>query len=444
MKPLPKIDMKRILLPVSLLVILLWAAMQPIEILSFSAPFLPIRAALISLTGALALSWMGLCMLLALRPAWLESHIGGLDKLYRVHKYVGIGAVLLVVAHWLVYLSPRILTALGWIEIVISSQHHHGRGSGSLMGAAREMGEVSAVIVIILSLVALLRFVPYGWFRKLHKGFPIAFLIGAFHSVALLPHGTAATPFRILVIVISLVGSVIAIQSLAGLIGRSRKHKGSVLSIAPTDSGVLDLQVMPGSNWPGHKDGQFALLTLDRREGAHPFTIASHWEQGASLRFTIKPLGDYTRKLNGCIKSGDAVIIEGPYGCFDFGNVSDNQVWVAGGVGVAAFLARLEKLASIGGTKGKIHFFYSVSREAESSFPDGLENLCTKANVELHLRIVERCGRIKSDEIMQFIKPTSSVWFCGPSRWAKDLQTALQQCHEFPSRQFHRELFEFR
>ena len=186
--------MKRIVLPVSLLVIVLWAAMQPIELLSFSASFLPIRAALSSLTGALALSWMGICMLLALRPAWLESRIGGLDKLYRVHKYVGIGAVLLVVVHWLVYLSPNLLMDSGWIEVASSPQDQHGSENGSLIGAASEMGEISAVPVIILSIVALLRFVPYGWFRKLHKGFPIAFLVGAFHSVVLMPHGTSATP----------------------------------------------------------------------------------------------------------------------------------------------------------------------------------------------------------------------------------------------------------
>ncbi|WP_018607981.1 ferredoxin reductase family protein [Uliginosibacterium gangwonense] len=436
--------MKRFVLPTSLLVIVLWAAMQPIEVLTLSASFLPMRVALNSLTGALALSWMGLCMLFALRPIWLESRMGGLDKLYRVHKHIGIGALLLVVAHWLTYLSPNILMDLGWIENVTGPSHHHGRGSGSLTGGSRELGEVSAILVIALSLVALLRFVPYGWFRKLHKGFPVAFLLGAIHSVVLMPHGTTATPFRILVAVISLTGSAIAIRSLAGLIGRSRQHKGEVSSIAQTESGVLDLQVMLRSDWPGHKDGQFALLTLDRREGAHPFTIASHWERAGHLRFGIKPLGDYTRKLKGNIKCGDAVIVEGPYGGFDFGDVSHNQVWVAGGVGITAFLARLEMLAQNGNTKNKIHFFYSVSSDEEASFPCGLEDLCTEANVKLHLRVVNRDGRIESDDIAKFVAPSCEVFFCGPSRWAEDLLAVLQQRGRFSLERFHREFFEFR
>ena len=77
--------MKRIVLPLSLLIIVLWAVAQPTEILNFSADFFPARKAYTTLTGALALGWMGLCMVLALRPAWLEDQLGGLDKLYYVH-----------------------------------------------------------------------------------------------------------------------------------------------------------------------------------------------------------------------------------------------------------------------------------------------------------------------------------------------------------------------
>ena len=120
--------MKRIALPLTILIALLWAALQPVEILTFSAPFMQMRKALTLLTGALALGWMGFCMLLALRPAWLERSLGGLDKLYHVHKWAGTSAVLLVVTHWLLILSPRTLVAWGWIEV--SGRGRHGGGGG--------------------------------------------------------------------------------------------------------------------------------------------------------------------------------------------------------------------------------------------------------------------------------------------------------------------------
>ena len=436
--------MKRIALPLSFLIIALWATLQPAEILSFSAPFMLMRKALTPLIGALALGWMGFSLLLALRPAWLERSLGGLDKLFKVHKWVGITSVLLVVAHWLLILSPRTLMDWGWIETVVRGKRSHGQGGGSLIGLAKDMGEWSAWILIVLGIIAILRFVPYGWFRKLHKGFPIAFVVGAFHSVMLLPDGVASTPFGLLVIAIALGGSAIAAYSLIGLIGHSRRHTGRVSSVTVTPAGIIDLQIKPNSDWPGHQAGQFALLTLERKEGAHPFSIVSDWKPDAGLRFAIKPLGDYTRALARRIQVGDAVTVEGPYGCFDFGEVSEDQIWVAGGIGVAPFLARLEWLAANGGTQGRVHFFYSVKKGVDATFPEGLEALCRRAGAELHLRIEATDGQINANEIGQFVTKARGVWFCGPAGWASALQSALQRDYQLSPTRFHREFFEFR
>ena len=284
----------------------------------------------------------------------------------------------------------------------------------------------------------------YGWFRKLHKGFPVAFLIGAFHSVIMVPEESLTTPFGLLMIAISLAGCVIAVISLAGMIGRQNKHSGQVSSVSTTEAGVLDLQVTPGKDWPGHQAGQFALLTLDRKEGPHPFTIVSDWKKGAPLRFAIKPLGDYTRSLPDRVKVGKSVTVEGPYGQFNFGDISEEQVWVAGGIGIAPFLARLEWLAARGGAKGKVHFFYSTKSPSEATFPKALADLCWHAGVELHQRVDTIDGLIESTEIGQHIGQAKGVWFCGPEGWGRSLQAALQRQFGLPAGHFHRELFEFR
>lgn len=439
--------MKRIALPLTILISLLWALLQPAGILTLFAPFMPIRAALTLLTGALALGWMGFAMLLALRPAWLEHHLGGLDKLYHIHKWTGIGAVLWVVVHWLLILSPRTLATWGWIAGAGRGRHGPHGGGASLIGLAREMGEWSAWIMIVLGIVALLRFVPYGWFRKLHKGFPVAFLIGAIHSIVMLQkEDVAATPFGLVLILIALGGSAIAVASLYGQIGRDRRHRGYVSSVQDTKSDIIDLNVDPGPDWPGHQAGQFALLTFDRAEGPHPFTIVSDWRPRASLRFAIKPLGDYTRSLAGRIAAGDSVIVEGPYGRFDFGDASEEQVWVAGGVGIAPFLARLEQLAASGAAiaRGRVHFFYCVRDERQASFPEGLADLCRRAGVELHLWIDEQYGQIQPSEIGPYVSKARHVWFCGPSHWASILQAYFQRHRNLPPERFHREVFEFR
>ncbi|MCL1483080.1 MAG: hypothetical protein MH208_01065 [Marinobacter sp.] len=64
-----------------------------------------------------------------------------------------------------------------------------------------------------------------------------------------------------------------------------------------------------GKRWPGHRAGQFALVTFDRVEGAHPFSLSCADNATGQLSFQIKALGDYTRKIPAAVAQwpgGDA------------------------------------------------------------------------------------------------------------------------------------------
>ena len=349
-----------------------------------------------------------------------------------------------MVAHWLLELSPRTLIGWGWVEAPTGPRPPRGPGGDQLVHLAREFGEWAAWAMIALGIIALLRFIPYGRFRKVHKIFPVVFLMGAFHSVMLTPGNIVMTPLGILVLIMAIGGSVIAVMSLMQMIGKNRRTAGEVIGIVTQANGVVDLLVQPDDSWTGHRAGQFALLTLDPKEGPHPFTIASDWTPGASLRFTIKPLGDYTRTLAAKVAPGQAAVLEGPYGGFDFNDRSERQVWVAGGIGLAPFLARLDALAAEGGAKSEIHMFYSVLNDLEARFPEGLAELCQRAKVQLHMRVVNRDGMIQSEEIGRLIRDRSSVWFCGPAAWGKGLRKVLVQRYGLSSTNFHQEVFQFR
>ncbi|MGV8664049.1 FAD-binding oxidoreductase, partial [Pseudomonas aeruginosa] len=91
--------------------------------------------------------------------------------------------------------------------------------------------------------------------------------------------------------------------------------------------------------------GQFAFLSCDRLEVAHPFTIASADRGCGDVRFSIKALGDYARRLQDSLEVGSRVEVEGPYGCFYFRRgLAGGQVWVAAGIGVTPFIACLESM----------------------------------------------------------------------------------------------------
>ena len=82
---------------------------QPFSYFSFRAKFM-------QFSGVLAIGAMSLCMVLAARPHWLEPHLDGLDKMYRLHKWLGITALVTAVAHWWLGQGTKWMTGWGWIE----------------------------------------------------------------------------------------------------------------------------------------------------------------------------------------------------------------------------------------------------------------------------------------------------------------------------------------
>ena len=108
--------MKRIRLSFAALCIgltALWLVADPV----FAGPhqFSQIQLALINYTGIIAMGVMSVSMLLALRSVALEPYVGGLDKSYRLHKWLGVAGLVMAVAHWLWIESPSWLVAAGWM-----------------------------------------------------------------------------------------------------------------------------------------------------------------------------------------------------------------------------------------------------------------------------------------------------------------------------------------
>lgn len=65
------------------------------------------RWPLLQWTGVMAMGVMALALVLAVRPVVFEGFFGGLDKMYRLHKWLGIAALAWSVAHWLAEDLPK-------------------------------------------------------------------------------------------------------------------------------------------------------------------------------------------------------------------------------------------------------------------------------------------------------------------------------------------------
>ena len=396
------------------------------------------------LTGLLSISLMSLAMVLATRPVWLERPLGGMDRIYRLHKWSGILAVTFAALHWLVEMSDDLLKAL------VGRGGRIKEGTSAFAEPIRDLGEELGewAIYVLLGLLALTlwkRF-SYRLWRPLHRAMPVLYLVLVFHSVVLAPADYWSQPVGLLLALLLAGGSIASVLSLRGLIGRKRRASGSVVAVHNPGNDIIEVSCRLDGKWRGHHPGQFAFVTFDEAEGAHPFTIASADRGDRTVTFAIKALGDYTRRLPHQLSVGNPVKVEGPYGRFDISRVNKRarQVWVAGGIGITPFLAWLEALQDepAAGLAADLH--YSVRDAGTDPFVERLQSLCA-ALPEVRLHVHDEQGEPLTAEALaeqqQGRKPLE-VWFCGPSGFADALREGLQAVTG--RIRFHQEAFEMR
>lgn len=419
-----------------------------------SYTFFQLRHTVIDYTGFIAMGAMSLAMILAVRPVALEPWVGGLDKSYRLHKWLGITALSAGAVHWLWATGVKWAVGWGWME-----RPHHGPrpvieepiqkfflGMGH---TAEAVGEWAFYVAAVLIVLALIKWFPYRYFFKTHRVIAVAYLVLVFHSVFLIKfsHWTSSSPVAWVSLLLMVGGTVGAISSLRGRIGHQRRALGVVESLHNAGDGVLEVSIrLPRDRWEGHDAGQFAFVSFYDGNGkeAHPFTISSAWKNDGLLRFHVKSLGDYTARLPVTLKAGDRAMVEGPYGCFRFESDKPRQIWVAGGIGITPFLARLEEFAHRGSAKGAVDLFYCV-RNPDETFINNLEQLAKAGGAALHVIVDGRDSRLDAEKLCAEVPEwkDASLWFCGPSGFGQALQQGLVS-RGFEAKRFHQELFEMR
>ena len=430
---------------------LLWLAVEP-GVFAHTA-FFPLRADMVQLSGIAAMVCMSAAMVLALRPRRPEGCLGGLDKMYRLHKWLGIGALVLGVVHWLWAKGPKWAVGWGWLE-----RPQRGprpvpdnlieQAFQSVRGLAEDMGEWAFYAAALLIVLALLKRFPYRLFFKTHRLLAVAYLVFAFHAVVLLKFSYWTTPLGPLTALLVAGGVWAAIVVLRRRVAANRRVAGSIASLRYYPGvRVLETQVFVPEGWPGHKPGQFAFAMSDASEGAHPYTIASAWDpQDRKITFVVKELGDHTRRLREKLREGQSVIVEGPYGCFTFDDDRPRQIWIGGGIGITPFIARLEYLAAQGGTGGQVVDLFHSTAEVDEDALDKLRAAAEQAGVRLHVLVDARDGRLSGDRIRAAVPDwaQASLWFCGPAGFGQALRADFAAHGLDARRDFHQELFAMR
>ncbi len=442
--------MKKIKLAYAGLIVLLsllWWMADPL--LPNGYEYFALRTAAINYTGIIGIGVMSVGLMLALRPVRLEPLLGGMDKAYRLHKWLGITGLVIAVIHWLWAQGTKWAVGWGWLVKPVRSPRQEQtdpllRFIQQQRGLAETIGEWAFYAAVVLIVLALVKRFPYRLFFKTHRLLAIVYLFLVFHSVMLMPIGYWMEGLGPVMALLMAGGSVGAMMSVLRKVGHHRKVVGEIDELLQfPDNRVLKVGIGFRDRWPGHEAGQFAFVTFDPAEGAHPFTISSSWTGDGRLFFLIKGIGDYTERLPELLHIGDLVTVEGPYGRFAFASDKPRQIWVAGGIGITPFIARMRSLAVE--PNGRIvDLFYSTAAPDEG-FISRLQRDAKAAGVNLHVFFTKRDGRLDVSRICTAVPEWSDadIWFCGPANFGQTL------CEGFTAKglaqaDFHQELFDMR
>lgn len=419
------------------------------NVLTADYGFFALRNALVNYSGIIAMGAMSTCMILALRSTRIEAFLDGLDKVYRLHKWLGVAALVFSIIHWLWVKVPKWMVGWGWL--VRPAKKPAAEQTVAIFNffqsqrrLAEDIGEWALYAAVILIVLALLKRFPYRLFFKTHRLLAIVYLFLVYHSLVLMKFTYWGSVIGPLMAVLLLSGSIAAFVVLFRKVGSRRQVVGEIEALEHhQDNRVLRVSLMLKGPWTGHQAGQFAFVTFDKSEGPHPFTISSAWRGDGKLDFHIKGIGDYTQTLPDTLKKGDLVDVEGPYGCFDFNSTKPAQIWVAGGIGITPFIARMRALAQAGNEKN-IDLFY-CTKAPDEGFINYVRCLSEQAKVHLHLLVTTKDGYLDAERICQQVPQWrgADVWFCGPAGFGQSLRSALVT-KGLSADCFHNELFDMR
>jgi len=141
-------------------------------------------------------------------------------------------------------------------------------------------------------------------------------------------------------------------------------------SVQPERGNAWSLTIQPvGHSGFKFMPGQFAWITVGNSpfsEAEHPFSFSSSANSRAKLTFTIKELGDFTRKIK-TLQPGQQAYVDGPFGHFsvDRHPHAEQFAFIAGGVGITPIMSMLRTLAQRG-EKRPLTLIYA-NRDCEAS-----------------------------------------------------------------------------
>ena len=412
--------------PLGLGLIICSAALPWLWVAPLTARY-PTGALFSQFAGMASLVTMAWIQILATRLRGLEPIFGPLDQIYRLHKWLGIAALVLALLH----------------DTLESEIKGLGRKT-PLNEFAEGLGEWGLNGLIALIVGSVLMLIPYRLWYFAHRFIGVFFALSALHFLLIRKPFSNTDILGIYVGAFCLVGLLAYLWKLTP---RARRMRGAykVAQTSPSGTSTV-ITLTPNEEAIRHRPGQFAFFSFDLPGGkeVHPFTISSAPRPDGQLRVSAAPLGDFTQRVLPQITAETQVRIEGGFGRFHRRKGRTRELWIAGGIGITPFLAWAEAMQA---DDRPAVLFYCVKNRRDAAHIDEIEARARSLpNLELVLWESDIQPRLSSADIAAHMADdlrTTHTHFCGPAPMREALRNGLHAAG-LPRGRFHAEAFEMR
>ena len=385
--------------------------------------FWPWRA-LSQLTILWAVALMAIAILAVVRANALEPIFAGLDRAVRLHRSIGLAAILLMVAHvvFLVLVSVEEGASVGDILVPFWSP------------AARSADIIVFYALVVLAILAYDKHMPYERWLLVHRSIGLLLLVGTVHAMT--EPGTIADfePLRTWVILLIIVGAAAWLYRIFLFNRFGPLYRYKLEQLVPHGDNFVDLVMRPIARRMMYDPGTFVFIRVpaltEHRTELHPFSISSSPVE-RDLRVSVRQVGDFTCSLPS-LAPGTAIDVYGPFGGFTPHRFASYRrlVCIGAGIGITPFLGMLAFELSNHDFR-RIWLYYVVRDEDDAVYDSEIREsyLDAESYVDYFPWLTARDGRITAKAVADEVAPLDdyAVMLCGRPPFVADLARQFRE-----------------